>query len=1065
MKIRIRGVLELIEWGFESIADRFGIQRRHVLFGIFVLLLSTFITAWYIYQKNWVIAGEIKAGQSEKYTTVSLDGEESAMQEMANEIRKSILDTPMAAAATSESMAQSSASSNAQRSEPQNSAANQSAFASPATTSASSAGASSSSFKPTAAQPNTQVMAGQARSENSQSMAAASPVPVSRSTAGRQSIRSNPQSEVTQSVVANRSTSPNSASSAGKDRPVSPPISPSNISKMSTGGAKSVSGESMSAALSNPPKIQAVPGASAARSIPQTSAVQSSVVASSTAAEISSSSAANPNSSISPSSVSRVSPASVKAEAARAEVSQGMSQVATQTAAKSASGNNSAHSDPQSVTAAQSVLASAQSLATTGIASQSGNIMPSLSGSRAASSGVQSSSAKSVVKQSMASATSQALAQASNVTSVSSRVNPVSASTAQRSALATRSAGIAASGSNGAKAASFVPSISGSRAAVSGVQNAGAKAVAGGSLSPANTGSLAQSVTGSRGSARGNPSGKESNGESSSVRSSNSVSAVLGSKGTGNYSLSPTVSGSRANAMGVRSTGAEAVNGQNLSGAATQSMAKSVSGSFGLSRGNTSGDMGNYTGGSAQGLNLAARSTGARSTGYSSFAPIISGRSMTVSGMVSHKAKAVAARNMAGISVVASSRPSHAMTTSARSGPASTRSNFTGSAGALTVRPSISDAGVTGVMSSIDRAIRAATPPASGLASVSSKTQPPVKQGFSNSRSRIGSSNPAASTQVMTQAGTHALVGPMKLGGLRSTRPAMAVKSGAESPTKNSARSVSVELRGYSGTSKQMNSRAQTDTRSQQPLPAVALNRQSPQLTAKLVPQQLTPKIELPVPRSKPTCVQLNDPESDAENPEIRKTKLEQFKSEGFNIRTESKGDRFVFIIDKSESMLDDDRMIGAKQALERTLDKLGPDKSYFIYFFSDKTFKMEPDRMLKATSDNKNETMKWVKTVSAEGFTNPRDALKDAFERLKPSTIWLLSDGKFSIYKSGRRSNIRRQERLTSVLRVIRELNVAQVKINTIGFAAREGKVDDSLREIAKENGGAYRFIPTGDK
>ena len=120
---------------------------------------------------------------------------------------------------------------------------------------------------------------------------------------------------------------------------------------------------------------------------------------------------------------------------------------------------------------------------------------------------------------------------------------------------------------------------------------------------------------------------------------------------------------------------------------------------------------------------------------------------------------------------------------------------------------------------------------------------------------------------------------------------------------------------------------------------------------------------------------------------------------------------------------------------------------------------------MLKATSDNKNETMKWVKTVSAEGFTNPRDALKDAFERLKPTTIWLLSDGKFSSYKSGMRGNARRQERLTSVLRVIRELNVAQVKINTIGFAAREGKVDDSLREIAKENGGAYRFIPTGDK
>ena len=1064
MKIRIRGVLELIEWGFESIADRFGIQRRHVLFGIFVLLLSTFITAWYIYQKNWVIAGKIQAGQIEKYMTVSLDGEESAMQKMASEIRKSILDTPMAAAATSESMAQSSASSNAQRSEPQNSAANQSASASTATASASSAGASSSNLTPTAAQANAQVMAGRARSENSQSMAAASPVPASQSTAGSQSVRSNPQSRVTQSVVAKRRPSSESASIAGKERPVSPPISPSAIAKMSTGRAKSVSGQRMSAAITQQPKIQAVPGAIAARSMPQTSAAQSSAAASSTAAKISKSSAANPNSSISPSSASQVFQASVKAEGARGEISQGMSQAATQTAAKSASGKSSAHSEPQSATAARSVAASAQSLATTASVSQSGNIVPSLSGSRAASSGVQSSSAQSTGGQSMASATSQALAQASNGSGGSSRGNPISASSARGSALATRSALAAASGSNGEKAASFVPSVSGSRAAVSEVQNAGAKAVADGSLSAANAQSLAQSATGSRGSARINPSVKKGNGESSSVQSSISVSAVAGSKGTGNHSLSPIVSGSRAAAMGVRSTGAQAEKGQNLSGASTQSMAKAASGFFGSSRGNITGNIGNARG-SAQGSNLAATTTGTRGAGSSSFAPTISGMSMAASAMVSHKARGVAARNMAGISVVASSRPSNAMTGSARSGPASTRGNFIGSAGVFTVRPSISDAGVTGGMKTIHRAIRAATPPASGLASVSSTPQSPVEQGLSKSRSRLGSSKPEVSTQVMTQAGTHALVGPMRLGGLRSTRPAMAVKNGAESPTKNSAQSVSVELRVHSGTSKQMNSRAQTDTRSQQPLPAVALNRQSPKLTAKLVPQQLTPKIELPVPRPKPTCVQLNDPESNAENPEIRKTKLEQFKSEGFNIRTESKGDSFIFIIDKSESMLDDDRMIGAKQALERTLDKLGPDKSYFIYFFSDKTFKMEPDRMLKATSDNKNETMKWVKTVSAEGFTNPRDALKDAFERLKPSTIWLLSDGKFSLYKSGRRSNIRRQERLTSVLRVIRELNVAQVRINTIGFAAREGKVDDSLREIAKENGGTYRFIPTGDK
>ena len=54
MKIRFKGILELIEWGFESLADRLGIQRRHILFGLLVLLISVLFTGWYIYEKKLV---------------------------------------------------------------------------------------------------------------------------------------------------------------------------------------------------------------------------------------------------------------------------------------------------------------------------------------------------------------------------------------------------------------------------------------------------------------------------------------------------------------------------------------------------------------------------------------------------------------------------------------------------------------------------------------------------------------------------------------------------------------------------------------------------------------------------------------------------------------------------------------------------------------------------------------------------------------------------------------------------------------------------------------------------
>ena len=115
MKIRLKGFQELIEWGFESLADRLGIQRRHVLFGLFVLLISSLVTGWYIYEKNWVVMSKRQGGRNEQQMTISLHGEESAVEEMSKQIRESILDTPMAAAASSQSMAQSAASMNAQR--------------------------------------------------------------------------------------------------------------------------------------------------------------------------------------------------------------------------------------------------------------------------------------------------------------------------------------------------------------------------------------------------------------------------------------------------------------------------------------------------------------------------------------------------------------------------------------------------------------------------------------------------------------------------------------------------------------------------------------------------------------------------------------------------------------------------------------------------------------------------------------------------------------------------------------------------------------------------------------
>ena len=201
--------------------------------------------------------------------------------------------------------------------------------------------------------------------------------------------------------------------------------------------------------------------------------------------------------------------------------------------------------------------------------------------------------------------------------------------------------------------------------------------------------------------------------------------------------------------------------------------------------------------------------------------------------------------------------------------------------------------------------------------------------------------------------------------------------------------------------------------------------------------------------------------------PKSPMTDLEIFRREGFKTRIEGKGKNFVFIIDKSRSMSEDNRLDGAKQALARTLEKLKSDENYYIYFFSDKTVGMKEGRLLAAIPANINTTGRWVNSMSSGGFTDPRDALVDAFGKQNPSTIWLLSDGKFSSFKRVKRGNGRtRLVGLPSVMKVIRSLTInGNVRINTIGFAARQSDVDASLKDIAEETGGTYKFIRTGEE
>ena len=162
---------------------------------------------------------------------------------------------------------------------------------------------------------------------------------------------------------------------------------------------------------------------------------------------------------------------------------------------------------------------------------------------------------------------------------------------------------------------------------------------------------------------------------------------------------------------------------------------------------------------------------------------------------------------------------------------------------------------------------------------------------------------------------------------------------------------------------------------------------------------------------------------------------------------TASKGNRLVFVIDKSSSMKartgKENRLDKAKRELKRTLQTLSPSMEFFIYFYDGVELPMPGGKLVKATPENISKALKWIDTIGCNGGTQPMTALHGAFN-LKAQTIWLLTDGVFSG---------------SNVANGIRTANAKlRARINTVAFIERRG--EKALKQIAVESGGTYRFV-----
>jgi hypothetical protein len=156
-----------------------------------------------------------------------------------------------------------------------------------------------------------------------------------------------------------------------------------------------------------------------------------------------------------------------------------------------------------------------------------------------------------------------------------------------------------------------------------------------------------------------------------------------------------------------------------------------------------------------------------------------------------------------------------------------------------------------------------------------------------------------------------------------------------------------------------------------------------------------------------------------------------------FGIR--ARGQFFIYVVDQSGSMLDDDRLTRAKIELRRSVQALQPPQRFEVIFYNDEATPM-PGGPLPRTADQQNKNMlnAWLRLIGPDGGTQPRSALALAIS-LRPDAIFLLSDGE---YPEG-------------TVEAVARSNRSKIPIHCVDLSG--GEAGDHLRRIAHDSGGQY--------
>ena len=160
-----------------------------------------------------------------------------------------------------------------------------------------------------------------------------------------------------------------------------------------------------------------------------------------------------------------------------------------------------------------------------------------------------------------------------------------------------------------------------------------------------------------------------------------------------------------------------------------------------------------------------------------------------------------------------------------------------------------------------------------------------------------------------------------------------------------------------------------------------------------------------------------------------------------FGVRAEGK--YFIYVVDCSGSMIEDDRLSRAKEELRKSVARLKEPQRFQVIFYNDAPLAMPGEPSFSANLVSKDRFRRWLGMIEPDGGTDPRSSLGLALG-YRPDGVFLLSDGE---YPEG-------------TVEAIRKKNPRKIPIHCIDLSG--GAAGDQLKRIAADSGGQYAPRPS---